>query len=163
MSVSKSQQQREKPVHANDSSCSERKSTEGEVQSSQCHIKNIPFAPCDFHQKSSKKWLNNNANAKISHSQAAEQKFCRRMNWRHFVKRNENQSVAECCGESKKNVERKNECKEWCLINHPVKMTCSWEVSIFRSIHHSFEVHRRSRRRREKVLSGAQTWMMLTL
>ena len=31
-------------------------------------------------------------------------------------------SVAECCGESKKNVERKNEYKEWSLINHPEKI-----------------------------------------
>ena len=38
------------------------------------------------------------------------------------MKRNEDQSVAECRGESKKNVEKKNEYKEWCLINHPVKI-----------------------------------------
>ena len=86
-------------------------------------VNNTPVSACDCHQKGSKKRLNNNANKKISHSQAAEQKFCWRMNRRHFAKRNEDQSVAECCGESKKNVERKNEYKEWCLINHPVKLT----------------------------------------
>ena len=53
-------------------------------------------------------WTMLNANTKISHSQAAEQTFCGRMNRRHFVKRHEDQSVAECCGESKKNVQRKN-------------------------------------------------------
>ena len=40
---------------------------------------------------------------------------------------------------SKKNVERKNEYKEWSLINHPVKLTWSWEVSVFRNVHHSFD------------------------
>ena len=38
------------------------------------------------------------------------------------MKRNEDQSVAECCGESKKNVERKNEYKEMSLINNPEKI-----------------------------------------
>ena len=66
----------------------------------------MPFATCDFQQKSNKKRLSNNANTKITHSKAAEQKFCWRMNRRHFVKRNEDQSVAECCGESEKNVQR---------------------------------------------------------
>ena len=85
-------------------------------------MKNLPFAPLDLHQKSSQKRVKNNANNKTADSQAGEQKFCWRMNRRDFVKRNEDQSVAECCGESKKNVERKNEYKEWSLINNPEKI-----------------------------------------
>ena len=85
-------------------------------------MKNIPFAPFDLHQKCSQKRVNNNANKKIADSQAGEQKLCWRMNRRDFVKRIEEQSVAECYGESNKNFERKNEYKEWCLINHPVKI-----------------------------------------
>ena len=73
-------------------------------------------------KKAAKSGWSNNANTKISNSQAAEQTFRWRMNRRHFVKRNEDQSVAECCGESKKNVQRKNQHEGWPLFNHPVNL-----------------------------------------
>ena len=98
------------------------------------HVKNMPFATCDFHQKSNKKRLNNNANTKISHSQAAEQKFCWRMNRRHFAKRNEDKSVTECCSDSKKNVQGTNQYKGRCLIIHPVKIDLK-----LKDVHRSFE------------------------
>lgn len=97
----------------------------------------MPFATFDFHQKRNKKRLNNNANTKISHSQEAEQKFCRRMNRRNFVKSNEDQSVAECCGDCKKNVQGTNQYIGRCLINHPLKIDLK-----LRNVHHTFEVQR---------------------
>ena len=105
-------------VAANGSSCCERKSTE-EVKKSQTQLKNTHIFTCDSHQKGSKKRLSNNANTKITHSKAAEQTFCRRMNRRHFVECNEDKSVAERCSESKKNIESKNEWKEWSSFNDP--------------------------------------------
>ena len=81
------------------------------------------------------KRLNNNDNTKIRHSQAAEQKLCRRMNRRNIVKRNEDQSVVECWCESEKNVERKKEYKEWSLINLLGKIDLGFK---------SFDVHKSS-------------------
>ena len=117
-------------------------------------MKNIPFAPFDLHKKCSQKWVNNNANKKIADSKAGEQKFCWRMNRGDFVKRIEDQSVAECSGESKKNFERKNEYKEWPLINHPVKSDLKLRSVHVRNVHRSFEIHTRSRPRIEKMRSG---------
>ena len=43
------------------------------------------------------------------------------MNRRDFVKRNEDQSVPRVAVKARKTLKEKNEYKEWCLINHPVK------------------------------------------
>ena len=53
----------------------------------------------------------NKANAKISDRQASKEKFRRRMNRRDFMKSNTDQSIAQRCGDGKKDVQSRQKLK----------------------------------------------------
>ena len=71
-------------------------------------VENIPvhlYHPRRSKENSSEKWLRNKADAEISDCQSSKQEFCWWMKRRLFMKSNKYQSIAQCCGDGKKNVE----------------------------------------------------------
>ena len=109
----------------------------------------MPVSTGTLLQISGKKRMNNNANTKISNCQATEKKSCWGMNRRHFLQRNEDQSIAKCCSNSKENVQNKDKDKDWLLINQAALVKLG-QISLTSKVHgfRSLQDDLVSRRRR---------------